>query len=320
MSLAENTIEVFAGTSREGIDDGSRLTQATLAQPSGMATDGRFLYWVDPESSSVRRVALDGEIVETLVGTGLFDWGDADGGAGAAKIQHAQGIAVVDGTVIIADTYNQKIKALNPATRELRTIAGDGMRGWSDGEGPVAEFDEPGGLSEARGKVYVADTNNHLVRIVDPVSGETDTLVLSNVGVAKGGAGSGRVVRATLAEQAVAPGATNLRLVLRTPESYHLNSLAPSRLVLTSSNPAVIALGETEISWSTDEGVIEVPVPVVLANGEATITATGHAYFCETGEEALCLIQALELTAPVRVAQQAGGGEVVAEYTLQPPD
>lgn len=316
MDLERNRIEVFAGTSREGIDDGSRLTAATLAQPSGLATDGQFLYWVDPESSSVRRIALGGEIVETLAGTGLFDWGDMDGGPGEGKIQHAQGITVVDGVAYLADTYNHKIKTLDPATRELRTRAGTGDRGWADGAGPVAEFDEPGGLSAARGKLYVADTNNHLVRIVDPASGETDTLTLSNVGVATGNAG-GESVRVSLPEQTVAPGATNLRIVLRTPEAYHLNSLAPSRLALTSSNPAVVALGEDEVAWSTDEVSVEVPVPVMLAEGEATITATGHAYFCATGEEALCLIQALEVTIPVRVSAGAQGGEVVAEYTLR---
>src|SRR6185312_4245869 len=80
LDLKAGTIGVFAGTSREGIDDGNRLTQATLAQPSGIASDGTNLYWVDPESSSVRELAVDGKgDVRTLVGTGLFDYGNKDG-------------------------------------------------------------------------------------------------------------------------------------------------------------------------------------------------------------------------------------------------
>ena len=69
--------------------DGDRRRQATLAQPSGIATDGRYLYWVDPESSAARRVSLtgDGE-VETIVGTGLFDYGNEEGRGKKAKLQH----------------------------------------------------------------------------------------------------------------------------------------------------------------------------------------------------------------------------------------
>ena len=61
LDLAKSTISVFAGTSREGINDGDRRSQATLAQPSGITADDHYLYWVDPESSSVRRVALSGD-------------------------------------------------------------------------------------------------------------------------------------------------------------------------------------------------------------------------------------------------------------------
>ena len=78
----------------------------------------------------------------------------------------------------IADTYNNKIKVYDPATGMLSVVAGTGKP--ADGDDPAA-FDEPGGLSVAGPNLYVADTNNHAIRVVDLKSGKTRTLKLSGV-------------------------------------------------------------------------------------------------------------------------------------------
>ncbi|MBA4180696.1 MAG: hypothetical protein C0506_08930 [Anaerolinea sp.] len=316
MDLTTGTVEVFAGTSREGIDDGDRRRQATLAQPSGIATDGRYLYWVDPESSAARRVSLtgDGE-VETIVGTGLFDYGNEDGRGKKAKLQHPQGIAAADGIIYIGDTYNHEVRAINAATFEVTTVAGTGSRGWSDGPGQIALFDEPGGLGVARGIVYIADTNNHLVRTFDVASGRVSTLTLSNLLVASG-ATPGRPLQVTLPAQSVAPGATNLRVTVTSPAGYHLNSQAPSRLALSSSNAAVVELGEKVLQWSSDEIEVTVPVPVLLAEGTATLSGAASVYYCRTGAEALCFIQQIELTLPVTVTPSSAQSEIQLSYLL----
>src|SRR5262249_26118284 len=145
LDLKAGTISVFAGTSREGIDDGDRLTEATLAQPSGIVSDGANLYWVDPESSSVRELAVDGKgDVRTIVGTGLFDYGNKDGQGTSAKLQHAQGIAISGSTLYLSDTYNHEIRALDLVSHNVTTLAGNGDRGWVDATGAAARFSEPG--------------------------------------------------------------------------------------------------------------------------------------------------------------------------------
>lgn len=316
LDLQLGTIEVFAGTSREGIDDGDRRRQATLAQPSGIATDGRYLYWVDPESSAARRASLtaDGE-VETIVGTGLFDYGNEDGRGKKAKLQHPQGIAVAAGIIYVGDTYNHEVRAINAATFEVTTVAGTGSRGWSDGPGQIALFDEPGGLGAAGGLVYIADTNNHLVRTFDTASGRVSTLTLSNLAVASG-ATPGRPLQVTLPAQAVAPGATNIRVTVTSPAGYHLNSQAPSRLALSSSNAAVVEIGEKSVQWSSDEPEISLPVPAILAEGTTTVSGTASVYYCRTGAEALCFIQQIELTLPVTVTPTSSQGEIQLRYVL----
>jgi DNA-binding beta-propeller fold protein YncE len=67
----------------------------------------------------------------------------------------------------VADTYNNRIKEIDTATRSCRSVAGTGKVGIADAEqGGAATFNEPAGLSAANGRLYVADTNNHVIRVV----------------------------------------------------------------------------------------------------------------------------------------------------------
>jgi DNA-binding beta-propeller fold protein YncE len=181
LDLAANRIEPFAGNGRESILDG-KLRNAELAQPSGLASDGKKLYVADSESSSVRAVDLDpaGEVV-TVVGRpngNLFSFGDEDGIGNAVRLQHALGVAYHDGVLYVADTYNSKIKTIDPAKRECKS-----WYGGKDGEGWLTDrpLNEPGGLSIANGKLYVADTNAHRIRVIDLKTKEASTLTLSGV-------------------------------------------------------------------------------------------------------------------------------------------
>lgn len=179
--LTANRIEPFAGNGREAIADGL-LRRAELAQPSGLASDGKKLYVADSESSSVRAVDLDptGEVV-TVVGRpggNLFSFGDIDGIGEAVKLQHALGVAYHDGILYVADTYNSKIKTIDPGKRECKTWFGG-----KDSEGWLTDrpLNEPAGLSIANGKLYIADTNAHRIRVIDIKTKEASTLTLIGV-------------------------------------------------------------------------------------------------------------------------------------------
>ena len=158
-------IGVFAGTGNENIVDGPAMT-AAFAQPSGLATDGTTLYVADSEVSALRAITLVGpdHSVKSIVGEGLFEFGDIDGQGKNVRLQHCLGVAFADGVLYVADTYNNKIKACDPKTREVKTYVGTGKPGEKDSP---AEFYQPGGLSVAGKTLYVADTNNHKVRAVD---------------------------------------------------------------------------------------------------------------------------------------------------------
>ncbi len=177
LDLEGGYIAGHAGSGLEGHLDSSLLS-ATLAQPSGLSVAGNVLFVADSEISSIRTVDLDprGGHVRTIVGQGLFDYGDVDGVAEEVLLQHPLDVEYVDGTLFVADSYNHKIKNIAIESRTCVTFAGSGEAGHADGDPDQARFYEPAGLSAAAGKLYVADTNNHAIRVIDLRTQEVSTL------------------------------------------------------------------------------------------------------------------------------------------------
>ena len=177
MDLAETYIGPYAGNGREDIVDGRRLPvepygqgASSFAQPSGLASDGTWLYVADSEGSSIRAVPLaPDQEVGTVIGTShisygrLFTFGDQDGPRDKALLQHALGITFHRNALFIADTYNDKVKRVDATTGEVTTLQ---LR---DRDDPTASlfFDEPAGISAAENMLFVADTNNHRVRVIN---------------------------------------------------------------------------------------------------------------------------------------------------------
>ena len=155
----------FAGSGAEEIHDGP-LETAALAQPMGICAANGRVYFTDSESSAIRSAEMQAPgAVATLVGTGLFDFGDTDGDGTTARLQHPQGIlAMPDGRLLIVDSYNDALKWLDPGTGQVTT--------W------VRGFSEPGGAAAGDHVVYVADTNAHRIAVVRLADGAVSTLAL----------------------------------------------------------------------------------------------------------------------------------------------
>jgi hypothetical protein len=166
---------VWAGTGRELRVDGP-IRNAAFAQPSGLALLDGSLYVADSEISSIR--AVDDlrafPTVRTVCGSGeLFGFGDRDGVGEDVLLQHPIGIAAGDGALWVADSFNHKVKRVDPATGECRTAFGGLERV------PITSepgFWEPEGLAYAGGTLYVADTNNHRIVAIEIASGERRVL------------------------------------------------------------------------------------------------------------------------------------------------
>ena len=176
LDLDTETVAPLAGTGREGLRDGP-LDQAWFAQSSGLALIGGHLFVADSEVSAVRDLDLGANLVTTIVGQDLFVFGDQDGEGGVVRLQHPLGIASHDGRLYLADSYNNKIKRIDPRRRTVTSWLGSGQAGCADGPGSVATFREPGGVSAGERGLYIADTNNHRIAYADWDSGEVRTLI-----------------------------------------------------------------------------------------------------------------------------------------------
>ncbi|HTG14947.1 MAG TPA: thioredoxin-like domain-containing protein [Blastocatellia bacterium] len=301
-------IAPYAGTGREARIDGP-LAEAALAQPSGITTDGKKLYFADSEVSSIRSADLDPSgNVETIVGEDLFEFGDKDGKGEQVRLQHPLGVTYHDGWLYVADTYNNKIKRVSPKEQTSATFAGTGAGGLADGE--RATFDEPAGVSVALGKLYVADTNNHAIRIVDLKTKRTETLQIKGLDKLRLRATSKRFAGETieLPAQTVEPGDATLTLNLELPKGYKLNALAPSAVVVASVGAADQVIRNPRFP---------ITAQLKLSEGDARVKADFVIYYCESEKESLCYFKEAVVSLPVKVKKGAGSRALTATYRLQ---
>lgn len=308
IDLATNEIRLHAGTGGENIVD-KKLKQALLAQPSGITNDGEKLYFADSEVSAIRAADIDPDgVVKTIIGQGLFEFGDIDGDRLKARLQHPLGITLVDGMLYIADTYNNKIKRVNPNKQISQTYAGTGDEGMEDGKRQNATFDEPGGISYANEKLYIADTNNHLIRIIDMTTDIVSTLELTNLEKLEKAETldlanfRGDKIRS----ESIAPTANQLKFKFVIPETYKLNDLAPSQIRLFSEDGKLI---ESQPVKNLEQtlGIKEITSDKIYADIVL--------YYCQKGNEGLCLIKNLLYEIPI---EEDGKTNIELEYQVSP--
>jgi DNA-binding beta-propeller fold protein YncE len=314
IELSNGSVEPFAGTGREGVIEGPRRT-ADLAQPSGLAYDGMGrLFFADAESSTIRWVDLaDGGEVGMLAGRdGLFSFGDLDAAGSAALLQHPLGVAFALGRVFVADTYNSKIKEIDPTTGLVTTLAG-GEQGWSDGASP--KFSEPGGLSFSGGLLYVADTDNHVIRRVDPATGSATTIVLHGIERFPAAVDEGGVPTVSLPPATVAAGMGALTLDVNIPAGYVLNDTAPFS-VTWNGVAGVADVQDPSLTAVAPE--FPLVFPATFGDGSGTITGDLTVYYCLEGETGLCLIDRVRLEVPVSVGAVTAT-DIPISYTVPDP-
>ncbi len=310
----------YAGSGRENIVDG-KLLLAALAQPSGITTDGKKLYFADSEVSAVRSADLDPSgSVETVVGEGLFEFGDKDGRGKEVRLQHPIGILFHDRHLYVADTYNNKIKRIDPATGRSETLVGTGKAGMADGPAKEATLNEPNGLIYANGKLIITDTNNHLLRLYDFASDRLSTAQFRNSdklvmrAPEAGSAFGGEVV--TLDGQTAAAGKGEVRVSVTIPDGFKLNDSAPFYIAYSAKDGSIVAVDSTEREQNIQNPQFPIVLPVRFSVGETTLRVDLVVYYCEKEKETLCLVKPIRLVIPVTVHPGPGGASIALNYAI----
>ncbi len=187
-------ISTLVGSGIQGSngDDGLAI-RTQLSEPTGISVDpaGNILI-ADTGNHRIRLVEKATSLISTLAGTGTPGF-SGDGGAGTgAQLNGPTAVAADgEGRVLIADTFNNRVRRLDIRTGRIATIAGTGEQGFG-GDGALAskaELMEPSGVAvDAKGNILIADTFNNRIRQVDHLSGMITTVV--GVGT-RGSSGNG---------------------------------------------------------------------------------------------------------------------------------
>ncbi len=298
--IDEQQIGPFAGTGAEALVDGP-LDRASFNQPSDLAHGMGHLFVADAEASAIRAISLDESTqVITLVGQGLFEFGDKDGAGAEVRLQHPTGLSLEEDLLYIADTYNHKIKVLDPTTGEVTTLAGSGEPGLVDGSFGQTRFYEPEGLQAVGGKIFVADTNNHAVRCLDLDLRRTNTLLLFY----RAGLSSRPESAERLEPVVVPPGVVRLTLDPVLPPGTKRNPDGEATVAVGGAHPHVYRFApEQALSFEVDVSAdTDLPLGVALL-------------YCEQGEASLCRVDNRDLILPVKI-QPGAAPEARIQYAI----
>jgi DNA-binding beta-propeller fold protein YncE len=304
MDLEKNILEPFAGTRLEARMDGKRET-AAFAQPSGIVSDGKTLFVADSESNVIRAIDLQKDTVETLVGGDLYVFGDEDGEGDDVRLQHPLGVTLYDGKILIADTYNHKIKMLDAASRTVRTFLGTGKSGQADGKTPT--FYEPAGLSVADGKLYIADTDNHAIRVVDLQTNAVSTLRIEGLTPPADTKSDSTEFSPNLKEikaetKEISAGANNsLVFQIKLPDGFHLNPNAPNRYEISADDAKNVKIASAAQKFSA----LPLVVPFqTTQTGDANLKVKITLYYCREDNTGACLIKTLAWQIPLKISAE----------------
>jgi len=181
--------------------DGRLAVDAGLNEPAGLAvSDEGVLYIADQSNNRVRAVDLTTGIICTVAGTGTAAYNGDDVAAMESGIAGPSGLALAsDGTLFIADSFNGRIRAVDPVTGLIRTVVGDGSEYRYQGpdEPPSSSLSRPSAIAlDEQGNLYFTDSDNHLVRRWDRITGRIERI--AGVGVAHYGGDEGAALDASL--------------------------------------------------------------------------------------------------------------------------
>jgi len=181
--------------------DGGLAVEAGLNEPAALAvSEEGILYIADQSNNRIRAVDLSTGVIRTVAGTGMAVYN----GDGVAAIETGlagpSGLALAsDGTLFIADTFNGRIRAIDPITGLIRTVVGGGgeYRYQGPDEPPSDSLSRPSGVAlDEEGNLYMTDSDNHLVRRWDRITGRIERI--AGVGVADYSGDGGAALGAAL--------------------------------------------------------------------------------------------------------------------------
>lgn len=335
--LKKGTCLRFAGSGNEENRNNAYPHKAGFAQPSGLSLASEdpwnCLFVADSESSTVRTVSLKDGAVKHLIGgerdpMNLFAFGDVDGVGINAKLQHPLGVAwdKKRNLLYVADSYNHKIKVVDPKTKNCTTLAGTGnTNNVTSSSFTESTFNEPGGLcvGENGRLLYVADTNNHQIKVMDL---ETKTISVLPIFKSENAVVDGPLLLEKpktvpklpksapsigLSPVTVCPGQTlQFKLRLDLPSGTKLTEGVPSCWFLTAEGNEWLLQGQIpsgDIENISNQPTISLRIPGDCLSLEVVLSISVFLYYCSADSSA-CMMKGILFSQPLQITDTQEGG------------
>ncbi|XP_015671308.1 NHL repeat-containing protein 2 [Protobothrops mucrosquamatus] len=331
--LKKGTCLRFAGSGNEENRNNAYPHKAGFAQPSGLSVAAEdpwsCLFVADSESSTVRTISLKDGTVKHLVGgerdpMNLFAFGDVDGAGMNAKLQHPLGLTwdKKRSLLYVADSYNHKIKFVDPKMKNCATLAGTGEASNVIGSSiTTSTFNEPGGLCVEDGGqfLFIADTNNHQIKVIDLETRTVSLLPLLHVDTVDT-INRGSIKMSDKAELpklpksaphfqlpslTVSPGqALQFVLMLNLPPNTNLTEEAPSSWFFTAEDNEWLLCDPHRSGTIADifeQPIIQFQLPTNCLSAEALLSINVCLYYCSKDSNA-CMMKGISFNQPFHIA------------------
>jgi len=277
MLAAPGDITTIAG----GVGHGSALSVAQV--PAGVVVSGTFVYVADSLNHVVRRLdtGTGSEIV--VAGTGTWGFSGDSGPATSAQLNYPSGVAVDGaGNLFIADLDNNRIRKADPAGT-ITTVAGTGWRGFGGDSGPAtsAQLNDPVGVAaDTAGNLFIADTGNNRIRMVDTAGTIT---TVAGTGTAGFSGDSGPATNAQLSGPSgvAVDGAGNLFIADTTNQ----------RIRTVDATGTITTVAGTGNSGFSGDGRPAISAQLADPVGVA-VDPAGHLFIADTGNNRIRKVQA----------------------------
>jgi len=234
MDLRTEVASVIAGSSDFGFSEES-TKKAQLASPSGLAFDvSGALFFTENQASAIRYV--DDKELNTVVGSGVFEYGYNDGKKDEIKMRFPNGIAMHDGKLFVADTYNNCIREVEPFKRKSKTLTGDHQKaGYRNGSEPL--FNQPMDVEVIGEQLIIADAANGAIRTYNFSTGEVSSITLVNHACIGRGRGKGQTDLRDGAELILGNGLNQITYSIDLGEKFELDPTAFQSVDLNTRTP-----------------------------------------------------------------------------------
>ena len=187
-TVAGNTAWIYAG-------DGGLATQSSIFLPFGFAVDGAGdIFLADSSNNRIRRVDAVTGIISTVAGNGLIGYSGDGGPATVAALSNPSSVALdSSGNIFISDSGNNLVRRIDAFTGIITTVAGSvNLHGYGGDNGPAtqASLNTPNGIAiDVAGDLYIADTGNNAVRMVNSSTGVITTVAGNGAATFSGDSG-----------------------------------------------------------------------------------------------------------------------------------